>query len=97
MCCIDQSCHCRALHRFTVGLEKRYSAGMSMDDLPDLLAELAQGIGGGENPGLNPDVERIAALWLQEESSPEILPFQSETVQDLYELVRPLRRAAVVA
>jgi hypothetical protein len=60
---------------------------MMMEELPDLLAELQQGIGGGENQGLNPDVDRIAALWLQEESSPEILPFQTETVQDLYELV----------
>jgi hypothetical protein len=42
---------------------------------------------GDGGPELNDDVARLTRWWLQEEAAPELLPFQTETVQDLHALV----------
>ena len=38
-------------------------------------------------PLLNPDVATLHSWWLQEEASPEIMPFQQNVVDDLVALV----------
>jgi len=42
---------------------------------------------GDGGPELNDDVARLTRWWLQEEAAPELLHFQTETVQDLHALV----------
>ncbi|KAM3570386.1 hypothetical protein VYU27_007544 [Nannochloropsis oceanica] len=59
--------------------------------VPDFLLEelgsQAPGLESDGRPELNDDVDRLTRWWLQEEAAPELLPFQTETVQDLHALV----------
>lgn len=55
--------------------------------VPPFLPPQAPGLEGDGRPELNDDVDRLTRWWLQEEAAPELLPFQTETVQDLHALV----------
>ena len=55
--------------------------------LPPPLPPQAPGMEDDGGPELNDDVARLTRWWLQEEAAPEVLPFQTETVQDLHALV----------
>ncbi|TFJ80196.1 hypothetical protein NSK_008462 [Nannochloropsis salina CCMP1776] len=60
-------------------------------EVPDFLLEelgsQAPGLEENDESELNDDVARLTRWWLQEEAAPELLPFQTQTVEDLYAVV----------